>query len=120
MYVFSQEDVYYSKLYAGSPEVRIREVTSRMSVSVNAVQSETATTIAADVVVVVVAVRVVPVVGEVVLVVGLLTWYSHSSSLNLKDVLLYWNGSIKRTTFQVTFHLLSRNHSTSKCSDIHH
>ena len=32
MYVFSQEAVYYSKLYAGSPEVKIRAL-SRASVS---------------------------------------------------------------------------------------
>ncbi len=33
MYVFSQEGVYYSKLYAGSPEVRITFVISITSVS---------------------------------------------------------------------------------------
>lgn len=33
MYVFSQEAVYYSKLYAGSPEVRITVDISRTTVS---------------------------------------------------------------------------------------
>jgi len=71
MYVFSQEGVYYSKLYAGSPEVKIREATSRMSVSMDEVQTEIATIIVADAVVVVVAVVAVAVlaaVGVVVLV----------------------------------------------------
>lgn len=37
MYVFSQQDVYYSKLYAGSPEVRIRQFTSSMFVYIDAI-----------------------------------------------------------------------------------
>lgn len=37
MYVFSQQDVYYSKLYAGSPEVRIRQFTSSMFVYIHAI-----------------------------------------------------------------------------------
>jgi len=69
MYVFSQEGVYYSKLYAGSPEVRRGGVTSRMSVSMDAVQSGIATTIVADAVVVAVAVVVVAAGGVVVVLV---------------------------------------------------